>query len=142
MRHTKKDVIDCPDIIDTRDLQARIDELTDERDSFVIGSPDGEETPAPEQWERENPEEAEELTALEAFAEEVRGYCSDYRHGATLIHEDFFQSYARELAEDIGAIQPNQNWPNNCIDWEQAAEELKIDYSTAELNGTTYYFRA
>jgi hypothetical protein len=29
-----------------------------------------------------------------------------------------------------------------CIDWERAARELKMDYTSVRVNGTTYYFRA
>lgn len=57
------------------------------------------------------------------------------------IHEDGFKEYAQELAEDIGAIDPRASWPLNCIDWDQAAEELKSDYSTVEFRGNTYYYR-
>jgi len=44
----------------------RLAELQKERDSFVIGAPDGTETPAPEQWAEEYPKEAKELASLEA----------------------------------------------------------------------------
>jgi len=43
----------------------RLAELQTERDSFVIGASDGTETSAPEQWARENPDEARELARLE-----------------------------------------------------------------------------
>lgn len=59
---------------------------------------------------------------------------------ATLIHESYFQTYAEQLAEDIGAISRDTKWPLNHIDWEAAAEELKSDYSTVDWNGETYYW--
>lgn len=47
------------------------------------------------------------------------------------------EDFAREMAEQLGAIDRNATWPQNCIDWELAARELMYDY--CEHNG--YYFR-
>ena len=47
------------------DLQ-ELEELRAERDGFVLGAPDGTETPAPDQWAREFPESAARLAELEA----------------------------------------------------------------------------
>ncbi len=58
-----------------------------------------------------------------------------------MIPEDEFEDYARELAEDIGAISKDTQWPATCIDWEQAANELRHDYSEVEVNGVTYLYR-
>ena len=32
-------------------------------------------------------------------------------------------------------------WPNTCIDWDQAAGELKMDYSAVDFDGVTYWIR-
>jgi hypothetical protein len=88
-----------------------------------------------------NDDDAAELQALESFAEELRDY-GDFEHGEALIRDSYFEDYARELAEDIGAIDPRASWPLNCIDWEQAASELKTDYTCAEFDGITYWMRA
>ena len=53
-----------------------------------------------------------------------------------------FEEYARELAEDIGAIPRDTAWPCTCIDWEQAAKELAHDYSLVTYQGDDYYVRA
>ena len=63
-------------------------------------------------------------------------------HEPTMIPASDFEEYAQELAEEIGAISHDRQWPNYCIDWERAARELKMDYTSVEVNGTTYYFRA
>jgi len=60
----------------------------------------------------------------------------------TMIPAADFTEYAQELAEEIGAIGRDAQWPVYCIDWEWAARELKMDYTSARVNGTTYYFRA
>lgn len=38
------------------------------------------------------------------------------------------RDYAENLAEELGAIPEDSAWPLNCIDWEQAARELPMDY--------------
>lgn len=44
----------------------RLAELRADRDAWVIGAPDGTETPDPDGWERDNPDDAAELASLEA----------------------------------------------------------------------------
>jgi len=51
---------------------------------------------------------------------------------------DSDKDFAQQLAEDIGAIDPKAGWPNNCINWEWAAQELMYDYACE--NG--HYFRS
>jgi len=59
----------------------------------------------------------------------AEAYAGEYRSD-----EDF----AEEMAEQTCDIDfRNLSWPQNCIDWEQAAKELMYDYT--EVNG--YYFR-
>jgi hypothetical protein len=106
-------------ILDSRDLQERLDELEalDERDD----------------------DESEELTALRDLKEETDD-CG-WEYGIFFIDEDDFEEYAQELADDIGATNRNAPWPLNHIDWEAAADELRIDYMEAEYQGTTYLYR-
>jgi hypothetical protein len=59
-----------------------------------------------------------------------------------MIRDSYFTEYAQELADDIGAIDKNATWPLNCIDWEQASDELLNDYSEVTVNDITYYFRS
>lgn len=47
------------------------------------------------------------------------------------------EDFAQEMAEQLGSIDKNATWPQNCIDWEHAAKELMYDY--CEENG--HYFR-
>ena len=44
---------------------ARLRELENQRDSFVIGAPNGTETHDPDEWRLQNPKDAEELERLE-----------------------------------------------------------------------------
>lgn len=124
------------DTLDSRDIIARIQELEGERDSFApdLDTDDSD-------WAAVNPDDAAELGALLALQDEAEGYAPDWQHGATLIRDSYFEDYARELAEDIGAIDRNATWPLYCIDWEQAARDLKMDYTSVEFGGVAYWFR-
>lgn len=86
-------------------------------------------------------EEIAELKTLQALAEEAEGYAPDWKYGEALIRDSYFETYAQELADDIGAINKDQNWPNNCIDWEEAARQLQQDYTSVEFDGVTYWIR-
>lgn len=83
----------------------------------------------------------EEFVKVRDFNEQGEGYGGDWRYGETLIADSYFEEYARQFAEDIGATNEEGSWPNNCIDWKQAARELQMDYSAIEYDGTTYWVR-
>lgn len=83
-------------------------------------------------------EEQEELEELDNLESEIG---RSWRDGETMIPEDEFEDYARELADDIGGTKGNE-WPFTCIDWERAAHELAQDYSTVSYQGTDYYIHA
>jgi hypothetical protein len=85
--------------------------------------------------------EQSELVALEALAKQGEDYAADWEHGETLIRDSYFKAYAQELAEEIGAISPSATWPNTCIDWDQAARELRMDYTAVEFGSVTYWVR-
>jgi len=59
----------------------------------------------------------------------------------TLIREDDFAGYAKELANDIGSVGPDDRWPYDYIDWRKAAEALKEDYFDIEIEGNTYLYQ-
>lgn len=134
-------------IIDSRDIIARLDELQSERDSATDEAENADSegawktedgTDVSDSWDED--QEAEYQT-LKALADECEGY-GDWAHGETLIRDTYFKTYAQDLAEDIGAISQSAQWPNNCIDWEQAADELKADYMQVEFDGVYYWMRA
>lgn len=87
-------------------------------------------------------DDVEELAALKALREEVGPYTADWHHGETLIRESYFSTYAQELASDLhGDAIRNASWPFDCIDWDEAAEKLKQDYTEVEFDGVTYLIR-
>ncbi len=117
------------DIVDSRSILERLEELNDEIESAGEDGPD--EDPVAER---------DTLQKLVTDINDVSGDSAE--DGATLIRDSYFQDYAQELAEDIGAINKDATWPNTCIDWEQAARELQYDYSTVEWDDITYWVRS
>lgn len=113
-------VYEGADILDSRDIIAKIEEL----ESLLEDDPDDEE-----------------LKNLRALAEESSG-SPDWPYGETLIADSYFEQYAQELAEDIGAVQKDATWPNQYIDWEAAADALKQDYMSVAYGETEYWIRA
>jgi hypothetical protein len=160
MRHGL-DPIDTDKVLDSRDVEARIDELqgrADECDCIECAvckekticakcatcARCHDHAEGCEGCPETDPLDDEEKTELENlidFREEAEGYCPDWHHGETLIRDDYFEEYAQELAADIGAIGRDAPWPADHIDWASAAEALKMDYSSADLDGVTYWFR-
>jgi len=125
------------DLIDSRDIIARIEELEEERDDW-----DDNTSIAHQAWVDEFPDEAQELLALKALASECEGY-GDWNHGEVLIAEHYFAHYAEDLASDLSDYNPREaRWPYTCIDWEKAAEDLKQDYAEVTFGSTTYLIRA
>jgi hypothetical protein len=134
------------DIIDTRDIQERIEELYEELDLDSNGEPneydEGDEKPEPLD-EDERTELEEELRELLEFKAEVEAYSGDsFESGVTLIADSHFQDYAKEYAGDIhGAEVTEAAWPFDNIDWEAAADDLRMDYSEVEWDGYSFWVR-
>ena len=128
------------DVIDVRDIIARVLELRYERDEYndKMGSPDA--------WDSVPDGEPEELGMLEGILSELAGYGGDEEfegdwYPVELIADSYFQEYAQNLAEECGMVDTNARWPMNCIDWEQAARELQMDYGSIEIRDITYWYR-
>jgi len=117
---------DGRDIIDSREIADRIAYLSTVHDEYG-GNMEADMS--------------EELASLVAFRDEMADYMPDWEHGETLISDSYFTEYAQELAEDIGAVSSDASWPNGYIDWERAARDLRMDYTSAELAGVTYWGR-
>lgn len=150
------------DMIDVRDVKERISELEFERacdichGTGLVLTDDGE-SPNGMFWPCEsccndlllgiyngNPPgvNVEWYEELDAELESLRMIEQEVPEGETLISENYFEEYARQLAEDIGAIDKDGKWPTNHIDWKAASEELMSDYSVVEYGAVTYYYRS
>lgn len=113
------------DVIDSRDLIARIEELQDD--------------------ESLDTEDAAELAILLKVADQ--GDCSpDWVHGETMIRDDYFVDYIKELIDDCYEMPKAMNsgdWPyrHMTLDYETAADEAKSDYFDIDFDGVTYWIR-
>ena len=119
-------ITNSDDIIDLRDVIERFEQLEDDS-------------------ELHSAHQAEYL-ALEELLKDCRGCGGDEQwrgdwYPITLIRYSYFKDYAQQLADDIGAIGKDVQWPHTCIDWDQAARELRMDYTAVEFNGITYWTR-
>ena len=117
-------ITNADDLIDLRDVIARFEEL--------------EET--------EDEDERTERDELRELLDECQGNGGDEQwrgdwYPVSLIRDSYFETYAQEFAEEIGAIPDDASWPATCIDWEQAARELQMDYTSVEFGDVTYWCR-
>ena len=120
-------------VIDSRDIIKRIEDLKDE----LLDCTDEAEA-----READLLEEWQELKVLQAVAAEGEQYAPDWSCGETLIHEDYFTEYCKELTHDIGAYDSNlPSYIENNIDWDGVADDLKVDYTDIDFDGETYYIR-
>ena len=143
-------------IIDTRDIQDRIDEINDDIDTLENEISDLSEEV--DELDEDNEDDKHEIDLKLDDIEDKKGQIEDlqeelsmlldvqsevpeFRHGETLIHEDYWVEYVQALCEDCGYI--SKDFP--CwieIDWEATAKNVATDYSTIELDGNTFYFRS
>jgi len=138
--------------IDTRDLKEQRDDLKQEiLDSFL------------ETFEH-YAEQTEEFEDIMFDEEEIQGWKADWQaelleieeidrvedevcngefdSGTTLIKEYDFEEYCEEFVRDCGYL--SRDTPaliENNIDWSGIADDMRIDYSEVEYQGTTYLFR-
>lgn len=120
--------------IDSRELVDLIDELESNAEAFA-GDPEGED-------DAEREDDAADLAALITLRKECEHYSGDtFRDGVQFIADYYFEDYARELAEDLGAVNPSADWPTSYIDWPAAARALRLDYTSAKIDGRTYWYR-
>lgn len=155
-----REISNSDDVIDSRDVIARIEKLTDERDALqdavdeadtALSDVDSDDEPAGTaaaealaeaetalaDWESNY---GEELEALEALADECEQISADWQHGETLIRDSYFTDYCKDLVSDIG-VMPRDIPGYIVIDWEATADNLRTDYSEVEYDGETYLIR-
>lgn len=140
----------CNTVFDSRDLIEYYNELKDtilsEYNSFKLEQDeDYEEIDDIDLIDNEykaTSEEYQEYKDLTYFIDELESYCSDFKYGATIIHEDYWVEYTEELCKEIGEIPDNLPWYiANHIDWEGVSKEIAIDYAQVEYQGDNYYIR-
>lgn len=164
-----KTISNDDDTIDSRDIVARIEELESEREELSdavdckaegleeiknevpeegqeeahqqkVEAAEGEHNDAIADLEIWDDDEGKELKALKELVEEAEGYSDDWRHGAVLVRDSYFEEYAQQLCEDIGDMP--RDFPDYIvIDWEATAENIQQDYTSVDYDGVTYWVR-
>ena len=156
------------DIIDSRDVIARLEEFQDEFDLLESALEDAKDELMAHRMENldfvENEDEPlvmavdEAQEALDQFNQsfdkdeldtlvEVNNdadHAPDWIHGTPLIRESYFTDYIKDLIGDCYEEPKGlDSWPwnNMTMDWEAAAEEAKADYFDVEVEGYTYFIR-
>jgi antirestriction protein len=144
------------DTIDVRDIIDRVEELRSVYEDFIA---EQEELINPvamldpsdyddieKKWaeSEDTKDDASELATLEKFLHGISGRgdeeWEDDTYPTHVIRDSHFKAYAMEYAKDIGLVSRDMGWPLSCIDWEQAADDLRHDYTHAELGGITYLY--
>lgn len=140
------------DVIDSRDVIERIEELGEELADKL------NESTKSEDWNADNLSEGnyqfmvnslpesdrddiEEYWKLVALAEEASQYSSDWEYGETLIRYSYFEDYCQEMLEDCGDIPKDLPWYIE-VDWKKTAENIAQDYTEVDFNGVSYYIRS
>ena len=128
-----KEISNRDDILDVRDMIARVEELQDvdgieEKINTLVADDD-----------------AKELVTLRELLGELAGNGGDEQwrgdwYPITLIRDNYFVEAMRQLVEDIGDFL--KGFPSYIeVDWEKTADNLRADYGSVEFNGVTYWYR-
>jgi hypothetical protein len=141
------DISNRDNVIDGRDVIARIDELESKRTDLADAVEEAKTaladaveeaktsaddlTAALTEWDEEN---GDELKALKAL---VEGYVDDWTHGAKLIRRTYFVEYCEEFCKDIGDLP--KDIPSYLeIDWDATAANLEADFTSVDFDGVEY----
>jgi len=138
------------DILDTRDLIEKRDELKetifnsfietfpqyeDQTDSFEDILLDEEEL---ESWKEEFEHELEEIDEIDQIENDLG---DEFIHGVTLINNDDFEEYTKDLLEELDYIPKDfPSWIE--IDWEATSKNVEQDYTDVTYRGVNYLGRA
>ena len=120
------EIYNTQDVIDSRDVIERIEEL----EILIAGESKSDDFL----------EYTDEYDKLVSLKEECEQYSSEWKYGIALIHESYFEYYVQDLLSDIGVLPREIPW-YIVIDWKKTADNIKIDYTDVDFDGETYYIR-
>lgn len=135
--NTPREISNSDDIIDVRDVIARVEHLEPIREPGAQDLGDDNDTDQDSLFA--------ELKTLESLLGDLKSYGGDEQwrgdwYPVTLVRDSHFTEYAEELVKDCGYI--NGDLPTwIAIDWEETAKNVRVDYSSVELDGITYWHR-
>ena len=119
------EISNTKDVLDVRDIIERFEEL--------------------ENIEIKNDDEDQEFQTLQTLLDDLKGNGGDEQwrgdwYPVTLIRDSYFVDYCEELVSDIGDL-PREIPAYISIDWEETADNLRVDYSFVEYDGVEYLYR-
>lgn len=148
---TTRTIDNSQDVLDSRDIIERIDELESELQDAANDQRDNEEDEDADLTafvenqiaeDGEFSEDAKEYKILKALQDDAEGYSEDWQYGSTLIRDTYFTEYCQQLVEDVGDLPKElPAYIENNIDWGGVAKDLKVDYTEIDFDGVTYYVR-
>ena len=137
-------------MIDTRNLVEKREELqTNLVDSFnnyfdteiedfdeLTKHIDNSEDEDVQEWREENDNDFDHIEEIDYVEDEV----FDFSFGETLIPEDDFTEYCKDMVEDYLYNVPDFIKDN--INWDGVASDLSVDYNNVTYQGESYLVRA
>lgn len=129
------------DMIDVRDVIERVEQLQAIRNPGPV--PEG--VLEPEDYDTDQDSLFAELSTLETLLADLKGNGGDHRwqgdwYPVTLIRDSYFTDYTMEMLEDCGYLPKDlPGWI--AIDWDRTADAVRMDYTSVELDGITYWTR-
>ena len=142
--------IEHASILDLRELA----ELATECGSIIEASTDEDSEPVDADELEEAKETLKALAKLaddlgrsvnEEDADDVASELEYYGNSIepTLISEDYFEDYCKELVSDLGYLPENlPDFITSNIDWAGVSSDLQSDYTNIKLDGVDYLIRA
>ena len=137
-------------ILDTRDLSKRREELKEEiLDSFLENFPHYQEMTESfedirfeeeeiESWKEDFEDELKEIEEIDTIENELG---SEFDYGVALVDVDDFEEYVEDLLDELGYIPKDfPSWIE--IDWEATANNVRQDYTEVEYQGNSYLGRS
>lgn len=137
-------------ILDTRDLSKRREELKEEiLNSFLENFPHYQEMTdyfedirfeeeEIESWKEDFEDELKEIEEIDAIENELG---SEFKYGVTLVDVDDFEEYVEDLLDELGYIPKDfPSWIK--IDWKATVDNVSQDYIEVEYQGNSYLGRS
>lgn len=135
------------DVIDLRDIIARVEELEDELQSEYQAYSESEDDPMEyDDWEYGgDSEEIQEYKELKKILDELKGCGGDEEwrgdwYPITLIADRYWIDYVEDLVSEIGDL-PRDLPSYLVIDWEATANIIQQDYSNLTIGDEDYWYR-
>jgi len=125
------EISNSDDVIDSRDVISRIEELENEL-GYWLEEEDGS---SEDEWE-----DFDELESLRNLQGQAEGYSEDWTYGAQLVNESYFVEHVKEMLVDCGSI-PNNVPDYVVINWDETADNIKVDYTEVDFDGVAYFLR-